>query len=326
MPETRINLKQIFITAAITCIFTIAAAFIADFITTKQANLSYTVASGPPLQLQGSYKRIFSVSVQNNGRKEVLDAYASIEVRAGTIEEASYSASADMELNEKREDTRYKLIAPIINPKENFSISLLVSTISPEFSPQITVRGRGVTGSLRSSASGGKFEILYLIAGAVAALLGLISSMSPMVRRISAFTSASSRNPIFIPSASTMGPFNRNELIAYILGLCSLNEHSRLIRFAPSEITYRGASDYVVSEALASQSAERNKYITALKCMLLLANISEDSIMVIVSALKSLENTSDDEIKTLRSRALNPQKDPVKLRESIAHWAGVKRP
>ncbi len=319
MADTRLNIKQILLTAVITCGFTVVAGVVTYFITTKQASLSYSVVSGPTLSIQGSHKRIFSVNITNSGRKEVLDGAMTMNFSQGRMEEVSYQASPGVALTEDKKPSAYSLTASLLNPEEHFSVSVLASIPSPDYSPVIAVRGRGVVGtSKEGSKSSQQEQLIFILVGSAAALAGLLTSVSPFFRRLLGRTSIPTLAGAFVASGQSVGPFDRNELVAYILGLCSLRSHSHQIRFAPSEISYRGAADYIVSEAIAAANEDQKKLTTALKSMLLIASINEDSVQVIASALKSLASINDESINTLRKRAINPDTQPVRLREAIA--------
>lgn len=318
MAETRLNMKQVLLTAIVTCLFTIVAGVATYFLTTQKATLFYSVSSGPTLSAQGQHRRIFSISVSNPGRKDVSDVSATIEFKQGSIEEVSYEKSTGVSVTETKGTQNYVLKAQSLNPDEHFSIALLAAVPSPEFKPDIAVRGKGVSGTTKDQGKKEEPIILYLLSGAIAAFLGLLTSISPLMRRILGRTAVPSLARAFVRTGSAVGPFDRNELVAYILGLCSLFEHSRRIRFSPSETSFRGAADYIVSEAIAAPEEERPKFCLALKCMLLIKRINEESIHVISGALKKLSGAEDDDVKQLRDSAIDPDSEPLKLRDTIA--------
>ncbi len=318
MSEARLNIKQVLLTAGITCVFTVIAGYTTYLITTEEANLTYAVTSGPSLSLQGAHKRIFSVEVTNGGRKEVVDVSATMAFKGGVIEEASFAAQPGVQLIEDKKRSSYLLTAPMLNPREHFSVSLLASSPSPDFFPEIAVRGRGVNASVIDTAGKDSKPILYLIVGSIAAFLGLLTSVSPIARKVLGSVTVTYFARPFSSFATAVGPFDRNELVAYILGLCSLQDYSRQIRFSPSEISFRGAADYMALEGLGASEEGRRRFVTALKCMLLIDRINEDSVQVISSALKKLSGLSDDSVKTLREKAIDSDLEPVRLREVIA--------
>lgn len=321
MADTKLNLKQVLLTAAITCIFTVIAGVITYVVTTDRPELTYSIASGPTLSFQGTHKRIFAIEIVNLGRREIADATATIDIKAGKIEEVAYDASPGLALVPDRQSTSYGLRAGTLNPGERFSISVLATIPSPEFVPVIGVRGRGTTGTMKKiSAREGK-AVVYLAVGSMATMLGAVTSLSPTFRRILGNSPSSAVARAFMRSASAVGPFERNELVAYILGSCGLKELSLMVRFAPSETSFRGAADCIVSQSIGARDEERQKSVTALKCMLLVKRINSDSVDVIAAALRQLGGVSEDEINALRENAVDEDMAPVQFREQIVSLA-----
>ena len=318
MSETKLSLRQILFTSVITLVFTIVAGYITYLLTNKQPNLSYSITSSPTLPTQGIFRRIFSLEVVNSGRKEVVNASAIIQIKNGKIEEIAYENSPGLIITEDRQSNSYLIKAATLNPKEKISVSVFATVPTSDFTPLIAVRGKGITGSLKKeSENNSKKEIVYILVGSIAALLGIITSISPLTRKLIGTTSFPRIASAFLRSRNNVGPFERNELVAYILGSCLLKELSLMIRFAPSEITFRGAADFIASESLTADENNIQNYAMALKCMLLIEKINQESVNIIAAALKKISGTTDSEIKTLRDDAIDDDIAALALREKI---------
>ncbi len=321
MSESRLNIKQVLLTAVITCVFAVVAGVGTYILTTKEAELTYSLSSGPALSAEGIHKKIFLIEINNSGRKEVSDVIASVKVANGNIVEASREMALGIQATENRTQNEYSLNCKSLNPKEKVSISILAEVPTPEYTPIFSVRGKGVTGEEKYQSSKVKSPLAFLLAGVVAGLLGFITSANPFIRKILKFTPVPLFARAFFRSGSMVGPFERNELVAYILGVCSLKEQSDRIRFSPSEISYRGATDYLANEAVAASPNERSKFMSALKCFLLIKKINPASLDVIKSTLKLLVQVNDAEIDKIQKQAVHEDVDPVKLRNRIANLA-----
>jgi hypothetical protein len=209
-----------------------------------------------------------------------------------------------------------------LNPGEQIGASLMLSLADPAAVPTITVRGRGVNGQESGSKEPKKNELLFLVAGAIASVLGAIFSVTPIMRRIiGRSVPPSVFSHTFLSQEGRVGPFDRNELVAFICSLSGLTEHARQLRFAPSEISFRGAADYLISEALSAESSEtKQRFQMALQSMLLVGVISDDSIDVIENAITRLGGLDDAQCSNIRKHAVNQKDEPARLRKVLIDY------
>jgi len=210
---------------------------------------------------------------------------------------------------------------PLDLQKTHLKLSVMVSIPQESIKPSVAIRGTGVTGVLETNQKGGPKTLLYLILGVMTGFIGLLVSSLPFFRRIT--KSSGPRMPwemIFV-RPQTIGPFERNELVAYMLGRCGLIEQSKLFRFSPSEISYRGTPDFLFVEGLKADETQWIRYFVALKCMVLVKQISPESLDVIKRSIRTLcrpgMEFSQAEFEKLRSKALQEDINPVELRNEI---------
>lgn len=328
MSETKLNWKQLFLTAVITCIFTIVAGLATYYFTTRSPNLVFSVSEGPVLPILGEYKQIHVLEVRNTGRREVLDVLAQVSI-LGRIDESSFQGSAGLKPVERKQPTTYEVEVPMLNPGEYFGLAIMVTVPTVSAKPLIAVRGVGVAGVQQDPGvpENKKDEILpTVLVGALAAVSGIFISISPLLRRFLRTPGGGFLQEAFF-SSGDLGPFDRNEMVALILARCGLPRLGRMIRFAPSEVSFRGTSDLLFSEAISRPGADRKPYIKALKCMLLIGWMNEASRSVVEYSIRALEGESHNPecLAELRQKKLDERRSGVEFREELeAYLAAVE--
>jgi hypothetical protein len=122
-----------------------------------------------------------------------------------------------------------------------------------------------------------------------------------------------------------VGPFRRNELLAFICGISGLSEHAREVRFAPSEISYRGGADYLILGGLSAEDQdEKLRFQVALQSLLLVGAIADESIDVIKSAIASLGGLDDAKCSEIRQHAVDEDDEPARLRKVLMEYIKSK--
>lgn len=155
-----------------------------------------------------------------------------------------------------------------------------------------------------------------IAAGAAGATVGFLVSFNPLLRRLVGLDD----EPLLGGAARTVqgvGPFDRNELVALVLGQAGLVEASRRVRFAPVELSYRGAADYVLSEGLAAEPSERRRYALALAGLYRYELISDDSLAVIRRAVLRLTDPPPVDLDSLRDETFDEWSAPIELRDAV---------
>lgn len=303
--------KTAIITAVLTGVFTIVAGIATYWFTTKEPELSYSVIGGPALSNALGSKRIFVVEVRNTGRKEVTQTFVQISVKNGELSELTSEASVGVKLVQEKTPQVAELKADLMNPDDALKVSFLASMQSAGSEPTVVVRAPGVSAVAAQSTLDSRLSLdsaktlPFVIVPALAAVLStfLFSSRSRLVQRIA-------------PSSSGL---HQSELSAYICGACGLFTEADQIRFGGSEISYRGVADFLHRRAKQAPNVERNRYVTAIRALLLVSRIAESSRKTIRSIGDSLASAAltDTEFEALIATSIDEGADPIGWRQRI---------
>lgn len=310
------NTKTAVVTAVLTGIFTVVAGIATYWITTKEPELAFTVASGPSLPATGGTKRIFVVEVRNSGKKEIAQTLIQLSLANGELSEVVSEASPGVRITQEKAPKKIDINADLLNPGDLVKVSFLTALSAPEAEPRVVVRAPGVSAIDQSKKKGffaeeGKKDLPLLLAPALAAVLStfLLLSRSSLARRLG------------LPSVSN--DLHQSEISSFICASCQLDEEATLLRFGGSEITYRGTADFLVHRARLASPHERPKYTTALRSLLMLRRIHESTVDAIRFAIEKLSGNvvSDEEFKALQKLAPTEGNDPVAWRKAVVTYA-----
>lgn len=153
--------------------------------------------------------------------------------------------------------------------------------------------------------------------GAAGAAVGVLVSFNPLVRRLAGL----SDEPLLGGAArriQSLGPFERNELVALALGEAGLAEAARRVRFSPVELSYRGAADFLLAEGLAADPAERRRYALALASLYCFDGMSDASLAIVRRAVLRLADPPPVDLDALAQRRYDEWTTPIELRDAMA--------
>jgi hypothetical protein len=305
--------KTAIITAVLTGVFTIIAGIATYWFTTKEPALSYSVVAGPALSGAVGTKRIFVVEVRNSGKKEVAQTLIQLALKSGELSEIATEATAGVKLVEDKTSRQVDIRADLLNPGDSVKVSLLMSLVSADAEPKVTVRAPGVQAVADSGIKDSPFSLskpsglLALLVPAFAAVMSTFMLLSHSVLGEK------------LGLKSVGQSIDQSEVVSYICGACGLFEEADRLRFGGSEISYRGAADYLRHRALRGGEQERLKYETALRAILLTDAIrgrSVDSIRWAIDVIAPIK-ISDAEFRELQKQAMNEGSNPKAWRERI---------
>lgn len=305
--------KTAVVTAVLTGIFTVAAGVATYWLTTKEPELSYSVAGGPALAASTGSKRIFVVELRNSGRKEVSQAMVHLSVKQGELTETASEASAGVKLTEERTSRQVEIRADLLNPGDIVKVSTLISLNGPSSEPDVVVRAPGIQAIQESGVREGLFskkklpDFASLMVAAIAAVLSSFAMLSGsrIGRRLG------------IPALASS--LKQAEIGAYVCGACGLHEEAEQLRFGGADTSYRGIADYLRHRAQRFPSSQRSAYSTALRALLLTKGYSSDSVQAIRAAIDVIEESkvTEEEFTKLRNAATEEGSSPVAWREHI---------
>lgn len=314
MSESKTQVAGTLLAAVVTGIFTVVAGLATYWFTTKEPALTYSVSSGPAIAGPTGTKRIYVIEVRNTGRKEVTQTLAEIRLSGSQFEEIATEISPGVKLSEQRKPETYTATADFLNPDEFFKVSLLLSGQTSGAEPTVAVRALGVPATLLSPATPKRLgikDLPVLAAAVIGAVASVLLTLNPFLRRFL-------RRPA-VAAAIPGSPLERNEVLAYICARCALEVESRELRFSNSELSYRGASDYLLLRAAKLPQRDRRPYTAALKCMLLIEAMSPRSKQTIRRAIQLLspERFDGSELDTITKAAIDEGDEPNKLRDEV---------
>jgi hypothetical protein len=313
--------KAAVITAVLTGVFTVIAGLATYWISTKDPELSFSVAGSPSLPATVGVKRIFVVEIQNSGRKEIQGTYIQLALPGGEISEVATEASPGVKLVEEKQSRQAAWNADLLNPNDTVKISFLATQPSADINPKITVRAPGTTAAeiskkpLDTLFSGHTEKLQFLFIPALAAVL---SSFLLLSRTRVAKT---------LGFGQETSPLDQSEITALVCAACGLHEESERLRFGGSEVTYRGTADYLVQRSILVEPEKRWRYALSLKAMLLFDGLADSAIVCIHDGIAQITGApiSEQEIKRIEALATREDKNPVEWRKTLLRFAESAR-
>lgn len=312
--------KTAVITAVLTGVFTVLAGIATYWFTTKEPAISYSVIAGPTVAGTGGTKRIYVVEVRNSGSKEVAQTLVQLVLKTGELTEVAAEATPGVKLTEEKTARQIDIRADMLNPGDTVKLSLLMSLVPPETEPKVTVRAPGVQAVADSSKKdespslSNPSGLLVLFAPALAAVMSsfLLLSRSALGRKLGL--------------KSIGSEIDKYELVAYICEACGLAEEAEHLRFGGSNVSYRGAADYLRYRAMRASDREKEKYDVALRSFLLIDSIAASSVDSIRWSIDSIAQTgiTDGEFTTLRKQAIDEGSQPMRWRELVDAFVGER--
>lgn len=195
-------------------------------------------------------------------------------------------------------------------------MGLMLATPNESGAPLVGVRGKGVVAERsderKELGRTPEYAAPFMV---VAAILGIVTSF---VWFSLSRASRASREALASMSVSDVGPFDRNEVLAYVLSAAGLHEEANRIRFAPSELSYKGGADYITS--LGSVSPQKQAgCVAALEALLLDEAVGRRSRQVILQALRKLgrEMSDRDYEERFARNAKNSRSESLEFRQAV---------
>ena len=282
--------------------------WILDRITAPKAEIEYRVLEGPPIPLQGEFKKTYVLNVRNTGSKEINSVVCVIRLNRGKIDEASHSETMGVKISEKRNGPEYVIEAQNLNPSETINLAVLYTVLSSDITPEVAVRGIGavVKKAPEPNRNEQNVSILTVMIGVLAA--AIIPIWFIRIRSVLG---------IGLAGGKSYDSGNRSENLQYIFGRLGLLDWFIAHARANDRISYRGVADNIAAQIDSVDADKRRTFLKAIKAILVIGNINENSRQVVKRAIRIIEKDkySDDEIKMIESMMVKG--DPIKLRDNI---------
>jgi hypothetical protein len=301
MKEWKKVILYAIIPALIAGVFAVSPKLYDEF-TEPKAVLEYFINRGPIIKTEGSYKSIYSIDVNNKGRKPLSKVYASIKSK-GVVEAVNTYESTGL-------SPEIKAKSPIItvetlHPGEGFTISFMLVTTDDQNKIDFILRSQEVLGYEFKPADPKKTKKLDL-ASAMATAVSVFSMAVFVMFRVK--------------SGKSLGSFvsDKPNFLYYIAATLGLLDITRSYGISEGSITYMRFGDMLYSIGKGGEPEEKEKALIALKCMLLNSTMAEVSRQCIIRNIKALSDDeySEEEIDLLASRSCSATK-LIELREMI---------
>ncbi|MGL6508530.1 hypothetical protein ACSZNJ_01145 [Aeromonas hydrophila] len=271
-----------------------------DVATEPKAQLSYSVIQGPLLEIDGLYKSIVSIQVENTGKK-ILSGVEALIITNANIDALNLNKTTGLEPKViSNEGTQIRLDK--MHPNDTFTLSLMLSSKKEVLTPTISLRSDEVLGTF--SARRQSDSALGSIMSGFSAATSVFLMSILLIRK---FTSGSS---FFLFD-------ERTHTLFYISAKLGLSNIIESIGMSDKRITYLRFADHLLY--LAEYSKENKKTcIKALKALLLINEVAISSRKQIERHLKFLEgeNFNQKEIYKIKSDS-RKIRDAISLRNQI---------
>ncbi|MFH0020545.1 hypothetical protein ACFZAC_02940 [Pseudomonas fluorescens] len=310
-PTSKGITKSTIITAVLTGLITVVGSLLTYWVTNSKPELIYTLNGGPSLKTNEGAKRIYVVEVKNSGEKEISQAFIHLSLATGVFSETASQASPGVKINEEKSERQIELRADSLNPNDTISISFITIQTAISSDPEIAVRAKGVNAKNQTQKDKedpwDKYSAIFALIAAFAVFISnYIISFFRKIGFIKETTSSLKQAP----------------LCAYICETCNLSEEAIHFRFAASKLTYRTMADHLKHRGTIANDRDKIRYSTALRAMLLIANINTYSLELIRHAIAELDGVAfnDEEYNGIRSLSSDEGEDPKKWRGVISTY------
>lgn len=277
------SLVAMIITAFLAGIFSIIPN-VFDKVTAPRAALSLSVISGPVLKTDAGYVAIYSLTLANSGKTRLTGVRASAEVPGGRVEQAVLAQEGGDQPVTSAANGQAVVQVRSMLPTEKVTTTFQMTSPSAPLAPKFSARSEETLGAMGvpSAAARGAYTDRFQIASAV---LGMITAALAVLTTRLGFG------------------VGRQDTISFVGTLIGTSEATDLLVRAPMFTTYALASDIIASQARRAPVEDRNKYIQALKTLLLVPRLNPTSRRVVEDNLKMLGATLSDEERSNITKA-----------------------
>lgn len=285
-----------------------------EVVTKERAILSYYTVSGPAIPVEGAYRRIFSLTVKNEGRAVLNNVQIQLQVSNGSIETVS------VERNILRpavisNPAEYNISVPRILPGEHLSSSLMTIAQTADASLDIAARTDEVAGTAKDPARGSDEKLFPTLLGALFAAMSVgAMAIVFMLRRMRGESDAE---------------FLRPQVVTLLAHLTNLFPEGQETVLWNDEIPYAGLADALLFAGRRSR-IDKSLAIAGLRALLLVGPMAPSSKLIVGANLRLLGHTDAKDIDELRHKGEEYNGEVLKIRSGIleifnklSHQAGL---
>lgn len=272
------SIQTILLTGIVSLIVGVGSGVLINYLTVKQPKLIYDITTQEVFPGQQNNIGIFAIRISNDGKREIENLLCHLKFPGGKITERKITGIPNSAMTIAGAEHDIEVSSPFLNPKESFSIQVLLSDIKQPFpSPVVEVRGKGVLGSEAQSDSRSHRTLSEIFSLAIAALATLLTAFSTFRFRI--MRQHLTIKEVVNPSHHSA---DQRDTIAFTLETNGLHEDAQIIREWPRKITYWAASDALCYKWLKSEDQDRIKNgLNSMELLINYAAIADDSQRII---------------------------------------------
>jgi hypothetical protein len=259
----RVNWKQILVTALITGIITVGAGMLINHFQTREPRLVYSAEDTLPFEGPLENLAIYHVKTENSGKKIVEDVVCQLSFSTGIIQQNRVVLEPSITANEIVSDSVYRLELPNLNPGESAAISILVSSKDqlPD-RPEISLRGKGVTGVEASEKIGNGLNWVVVVLSTIAmfAATYFLIRTTRLTRRLGL---------TFLEDFDeSRHNDDQRQVLSYLCGIHKLSSEVERYLNMSSEASYWAESDrfamLVIEDPMGEDSEKRKRVLESL--------------------------------------------------------------
>ena len=269
LSETRVNWRQVLVTALLTGTVTVCTGMVLFTLQQREPRLSYQVSDAVPFDSGSEKLAIYNVTLTSEGRRAAKDVRCQVDIGPALIAQSKVSADASLPYTSSNNGSVCTLTVPTINPNDTITVSILTRSFSvPATTPKVSLRADGVTGKPADRSTPPKW-LQYLIS-LVAAFAGLMAGAVQLIarRRFGAKAGVHSDD--------------QRKVLAYLFGIRGRTTEAEHYLRMTSDVSYWSEADYLAATALESKD---NALIAAtsqvLTDLLAYARVAPESVGII---------------------------------------------
>jgi hypothetical protein len=264
-----------------------------DEITEPKNKLNYFIQKSPVIEDSGKYKSILSINIINNGQTVLNNLIGNIIIDDGIFEKVAFEDKNFVNPKYEFVDSSFVIKCDKLMPKDNFIISMLVSSDKNNLEMNINIR----TDELRAS----ELEILKKEKdGLDSVVLGAISSSLIVLTMILLLLNNKFRDSL----SNYILVFSYKKSMIFYLGIKSKNEYIINTFNNSKEITYLNSSDIIYSQYLLTNDGNLKLAQAGLLFIKLIENTSRN---IVINNLRKMSNLelSVEQLKILEKYRTN---------------------
>ena len=149
--------QTVVLSGVVTLVVTVCAGILVFYLEARAPRLRYSVVEGIPIIGKSKTTLTYQLAVSNDGKSVAEEVVTRFTVPGATIEQSQVAIDQANEYAMLTSDGDLRLTVPTLNPSEIVRVSLLATSSTAKPPYQISVRGRGLTGTVNATENPSSF-------------------------------------------------------------------------------------------------------------------------------------------------------------------------